>query len=153
MADPRQYLMTWLQQFEAFDQGVSHRLILPYQTPTLNEWQRTHFRQKKKIVEDMAWQFRAQWTPTKPIAKAFVVVERYCRGPHPDWDNLVGGIKPALDALVVSSKKNPMGIGLIQDDGPACLPLQPIVVPQHVSGQAHYRTAVTVIELIERGGA
>lgn len=36
----------------------------------------------------------------------------------PDYDGLIGGLKPVFDCLVSERKSNPWGLGVIKDDAP-----------------------------------
>lgn len=89
---------------------------IPAITPTLNTWQRMHWAVRQKETERMAWLCRVALGPThSPISKCRItVIRRATRLADPD--NLL--CKPLLDALVVSTKRNPFGIGVIMDDGP-----------------------------------
>jgi len=97
----------------------------------------------------MAWEMKSQIKGApRTFERAFICIERYSTGEPPDWDNLIGGIKPLIDCLVTPTKANPSGIGIIRDDNPDCIPIQPIVVPVRVKRRSEQRTAVNVIELL-----
>jgi len=100
---------------------------IPEPWPLLNQWQRMHWRERRRTNERIAWLIRtsqgfrvAQWRKT-PIQQCAIVAERYHgNGANhlPDFDNLYAGLKPMLDSLVPASKRHPHGLGLIQDDSP-----------------------------------
>ena len=92
---------------------------IPEPTPLLNKWQRMHWAQRRVITERFSWLARQAlgYSPKTPIKRCIVVVERHSAG-MPDWDNLYGSCKSILDALVSPTKRNPHGIGLIEDDNP-----------------------------------
>jgi hypothetical protein len=52
-----------------------------------------------------------------PLKSCDIHIERHSTQ-LPDWDGLYGGLKPLLDTLVVSTKRNPHGLGVITDDNP-----------------------------------
>jgi len=95
------------------------RFTLPIATPTLNEWQRMHFRERARTGQNLAWLIRSVVgpIPKHPIESCVIEIERHSSR-LPDWDGLYGGLKPLLDAMVVCSKRNPHGLGIIRDDNP-----------------------------------
>ena len=85
-------------------------------TPLSNKWLRTHYHEKKKIMQEFMWLVKAACRiPETPIDSCVIEVDRYSAG-DPDWDGLYGGLKPLLDVLVVPTKRNPCGLGIIVDD-------------------------------------
>ena len=80
-----------------------------------------------------------------PIQKAGLVVVRNCAG-YLDWDNAYGGLKPMVDCLVAPSKRNPDGLGLIQDDNPVAMPHPPYIQQVKVK-RGNGSTQVRVYEL------
>jgi hypothetical protein len=98
-------------------------LVIPKPTPLLNQWQRWHFRKRTRECQEWAWLVKAAMNGARlerppPLKRCRIHVDRFSTQ-APDWDNLYGGLKPVLDALVVMTKRNPHGIGLIEDDNPA----------------------------------
>lgn len=91
-------------------------LTIPEATPSLNSMLRMHWARKSRMRERWGWLVRearleARARP-RPTAYAAVTIERF--GPKSlDHDNLVGGCKPILDALVKE--------GFLIDDAPTCL--------------------------------
>ena len=81
--------------------------------------------------------------PKVPLQKAFVRITRTCPGDGLDWDNALGGLKPLFDCLVMPSRRNPSGLGLIVDDSIAHIPYQPLM--RQVSGP----NAGTLIEIFD----
>jgi hypothetical protein len=80
-----------------------------------------------------------------PIQRCEVEIERHCSGRLPDWDNLYGGFKPILDCLVVRTKTNPHGLGVIEDDAPTCI-IKLTAVPVKCSKGEH-KTIITIKEI------
>lgn len=99
---------------------------IPMRTPTLNEWQRMHWGQRKRIGKEIATHIhlacvlRGVRRPHRPIARCRIEIERESTR-EPDFDGMVGGLKPLLDALQPASKRHPYGLGFIADDGPRCV--------------------------------
>lgn len=95
---------------------------LPYPTPTLNHWQRWHWRKRSLYTSKLAFEIHSIFRsldlyPDQPIQKCRVNIERHSTQ-KPDWDGLYGGVKPLLDCLVVNTKSNPHGLNIIVDDNP-----------------------------------
>lgn len=97
-------------------------LFLHDPLPLLNPWLRMHWRDRKRRQEAIAWEIRAGLPapPVAPIERCLIVIVRRSKTHLPDWDGLAASPKALLDCLVVPSKRNPMGVGLIRDDNPAC---------------------------------
>lgn len=95
---------------------------IPMRTPTLNEWQRMHWGRRKQIGEQIAWALKAAGmrSRTTPVKRCRIRIERESTR-APDWDGLIGGLKPLLDALQPVGKRHPYGLGVIADDGPHCV--------------------------------
>ena len=94
---------------------------LPEPTILLNRWQRMHWRDRRRHTEGVSWMVRTVVTPpATPLARCRIHVERYSER-LPDWDGLYGGLKPLLDCLVRPTRRNPHGLGLIEDDNPQCI--------------------------------
>jgi Holliday junction resolvase RusA-like endonuclease len=97
-------------------------LDIPSPTPLQNVWQRMHWAKRKRVCEYWSWlvkealmNLRPSEPVGLPIEKCIVHITRYSAG-EPDIDNLYGGVKPLMDALVVCTKRNPHGLGVIRDD-------------------------------------
>lgn len=86
-------------------------------TPSGNEWQRMHFRARKRVMESVADQIRAQIPNASgiPFRRAKVRIIRRT-SVKPDKDGLYGSVKPILDALQVKSKRHPYGASVIEND-------------------------------------
>lgn len=104
-------------------------LLIRLNEPTilLNKYLRMHRQARRKHTKELAKRVRDYVLEvygledlSKPIARCDVHVTRGSAG-LPDWDGLYGGLKPLLDTLVVPSKRNPHGIGLILDDSPVVI--------------------------------
>lgn len=97
------------------------RIIIRLDEPSilLNQWQRMHYRERTRYAKRIAWSVRAAVGPMNrpPLERCIIHVDRYSSR-APDWDGLYGGLKALIDALVVSSARNPHGLGIIRDDGP-----------------------------------
>lgn len=104
-------------------------ITIPFRTPTFNELMRMHFRRRKKVMNDIAWEIRrlAGPAPAQPLARARVTVHRYTTGVLDD-DGKKAIAKGILDVLQPVSTRHPLGLGWITSDGPDCLELQVMVV-------------------------
>lgn len=104
-------------------------ITIPLRTPTFNELLRMHFRVRKKVLNEIAWEVRrlAGPAPAQPLARARVTIHRYTTGTL-DEDGLGGVAKGILDVLQPVSKRHPLGLGWIASDGPNCLELRVLVV-------------------------
>lgn len=118
---------------------------IPEPTPLLNVWQRMHWAKRGRIAKGFAWMVKEALGPITgdPMQRCKVTIERHSAG-VPDTDGLYGGTKVLLDCLVVCSKRNPHGLGLIQDDNPNCMELEAVAV-KCKRGEGR-----TVIEIRER---
>lgn len=120
---------------------------IPEATPTLNVWQRMHFRAKRRLMERyrmLILETLGRHRPRQPIERCVVRIERY--SPKlPDWDNLYGGLKPVGDVLVVQSERNPLGLGLILDDSPKVI-IELIAKPMPCK-QREQKTVVSIFPL------
>jgi hypothetical protein len=87
----------------------------------LNGLRKMHYKAYKKYRDEWAWKIRMAngigvgVGKQPPIEKCMIVIKRYSSS-MPDWDNLYGGFKPLGDCLVVCSKANPSGLGIIKND-------------------------------------
>lgn len=114
-------------------------------TPTLNVWMRTHWAARRRVMELWSWTIRQQlsgqfWIDSDPIRACQLHVERRSTA-VPDIDNAVGGMKPLLDCLVVPTKRNPWGNGVIRNDDQSCVMLLHVETPRVLVGE----TGMTVI--------
>lgn len=96
--------------------GWWHRHTLRLEEPTilLNKWQRMHWAQKRKYQKDLTWSIRALgpiWPA--PASRCRIHIIRANPKPYPDYDGMIGGFKPLLDALVTC--------GYIEDDSPGVI--------------------------------
>ena len=114
--------------------------------PLLNVWQRMHWRKRKRYQETLAWEIRAVLPYPLPgvLTRCLVVILRRSRPPLPDWDGLGAAPKALMDCLVVPSKRNPHGLGLIADDNPACVGML-VTLPAPLKAMQH-RTTVQIYE-------
>lgn len=90
--------------------------------PLLNEWQRLHWAARRRYMMNLAWHVRAKVpnSPFFPLEACRIHVNRYTNfQTPPDQDGLL--CKPLFDVLVRVSKRNPHGLGIIDDDGPGCI--------------------------------
>lgn len=94
-------------------------------TPTGNEWLRTHYRKKRRVLNSIAAQLEAQIPNASGIPFASAKVEIIRRtSKEPDPDGLYGSAKPILDAMQVKSKRHPYGAHIIMDDSSDCIELK-----------------------------
>jgi hypothetical protein len=108
---------------------VTLEMVIPAATPSLNAFAKAHFRTYNAIRQTWVGHVRdgffdalaragrhAERWPTPPHAKVRLTVTRVIKsGQLLDLDNLVGGLKPVIDALKIN--------GLIDDDNPHALDL------------------------------
>lgn len=114
---------------------------IPEAVPLMNKYIRMHWAEKRKITERYAWLVRdylGKWTEP-PIEKCSIIVERYSAG-KPDVDAIV--VKPLLDVLVVGTKKNPWGQGIILDDNPDVV--QELIIRAKKGGRGQGKTIVRI---------
>lgn len=91
---------------------------IPRATPSLNEIKGMNRYVYKKLMTQFAWLVKIEvGNNFKPFKKCKIEVVRF-GSRLLDWDNAYGGLKPLMDCLVVSTKTNPHGLGLIEDDNP-----------------------------------
>ncbi len=115
-------------------------------TILLNKLIRMHWTQRKRHGKELAWKVRDAVKPPKtPLARCEVYIRRYSTS-LPDWDGLYGGCKPLLDCFVVPTKRNPHGLGFIEDDNPACI-IKLDVIPIRTKHRADQRTEITIREV------
>ena len=122
-------------------------LEIPLQSPSNNEIRGLHFFEYKQLRQK--WK-RLLWAAVNgrvpaTVKKAWVVVERHCSGSL-DWDNVCGGLKPILDCLVVPTKRNPDGLGFIENDNLKSMPLCPLVI-QKPAPQGKGKTIIYIYEI------
>lgn len=122
--------------------------VLPLVLPSLNERQRTHFRELSRQQRDLSQEVMValggpRHYPRPPFDVARVTIIRHSAGCL-DPDSLVGHVKPLLDVLCVNSRIHPCGLGIIEDDTPARCHL---VVSQQRATRKEQFTAVMVEEL------
>lgn len=133
--------------------GKSIVLTIPEATPTLNVWQRMHFRAKKRLMERYRMLVRMaigkRWGEP-PIERCVVRIERH-HDRMPDWDGLYGGVKGLLDVLVVQSTRHPLGLGIIRDDSPKVI--VELVVRHIKSKQCDRKTVVSIFPLAKGADA
>lgn len=99
-------------------------ITIPRMTPSNNEIRDMHWLQYKKLRETYQLELLAAMglnRPREPVSPAYVEFERYSAGIL-DWDNANGGVKPLMDCLVLPTKRNPNGLGLVVDDSPRYMP-------------------------------
>jgi len=97
------------------------KLIIPRVTPSLNEWQRKHWRSRKKINETWQWEIFIAYMQKERSEQGQAINKKEitvisCRKQLCDPDNFIGGLKPLIDAL----KNNK----LIVDDSPEWIELE-----------------------------
>lgn len=120
---------------------------LPMLLPTLNRWERMHWRERSLFKRRLAAEINVAIVgqkPTSPIAVVDVRVFRHSVG-DPDADNSI--VKALLDVLQPSSKRHPYGLGVISGDDPAsCRSALVSVRERHRTDQ---KTVVVIRELAE----
>lgn len=118
-------------------------------SPSLNEIKEMHFMAYKNLrfKWKMATKKQINLDDISPLKKAYIVVERSCNSSGLDWDNVYGGLKPIFDCLVVASKRNPDGLGLIEDDKISNMPYPPIVIQKKVK-KGYNSLSIRIFEII-----
>jgi len=97
------------------------KIIIPIVTPSLNELINMHYHDKARLkksykahiegaVHDMGMKIERMKRPKKRTVKIYSFRKREC-----DRDNLIGGMKPFIDAI--------RELGLIWDDSPKYIDL------------------------------
>jgi len=93
-------------------------------SPLSNEILKMHWAKRRKIMQDFHYLIKQVMGFCKhaPIHKCKIHVNRYsARGRLPDRSGILGGFKLVEDVLIVKTKVNPCGLGIIQDDNPQCV--------------------------------
>lgn len=96
-----------------------------------NKYNRLHWAAQRDLKKAYAAFFMSQITQMGHVGtfdKVYLECYRFETGKGLDDDNLVFGLKPILDALVVPTKANPWGMSLILDDNPHVLTREAIGV-------------------------
>lgn len=124
--------------------------VLPFALPSLNVRDRQHWSKRSKIKDQTGLEILAaiggpRYLPRPPFAYCRIHVVRYSSGML-DTDNAYASCKGLLDALCVSSRTHPTGIGFIVDDNPRVCELK---VTQESAAQGAGMTAVRIEELAE----
>jgi hypothetical protein len=125
---------------------------IPEASILLNVWQRMHWAKRKEYHEVLCWSVRAAlesegYKRLSPFKQCKIEIDRYS-SKLGDWDGVMGGLKPLFDTLVVCTKTNPLGLGVIEDDNPNCIIKCP-VIRQHKSTRKAASTVVTITEILE----
>lgn len=125
-----------------------YEFALPIETPSNNQI----LRMNRFVYKQLRWDLRAiVKSQTKesyighPLARCFINIDRYSAGSL-DWDNIKGGFKPLLDTFVVKTKKNPDGLGLIENDDISVVPYD-ILARQFPAKPKEGKTVVRIYEL------
>jgi len=94
-------------------------ITIPIITPMLNELMRMHYHTKRIKCSRVSALIQANCViPNEPIKTCTIHVDRHSSGRLADWENLYASFKFIGDSLVVKSKQNPHGLGIIVDDSP-----------------------------------
>lgn len=112
--------------------------------PTPNRLMRMHYRERGRLLQDLAWQVRASILgplPAKPLARAKITVTRHALQ-APDVDALAGCTKLLLDLLQPPSKRHPCGLGVIANDTADALFLDTRFVRVRHRGDQHTQVVV-----------
>ncbi|WP_431860078.1 hypothetical protein [Azospirillum sp.] len=124
--------------------SLSFTLSAP--TKLLNQLLRMHWSKRRKHQQALSWEVKILTSgkrPAVPFARAKVRVERHSLR-EPDVDGMIGGFKHLLDCLLPHSDRHPNGLGIIADDNPRCLQLEPVSVL--VKHRADQKTVVLIEE-------
>ncbi|SHG33354.1 hypothetical protein SAMN02745753_03711 [Marinomonas polaris DSM 16579] len=112
----------------------------------MNRWDR------KEYHKALCWSVRAAlesegYKRLSPFKQCKIEIDRYSSALG-DWDGVMGGLKPLFDTLVVCTKTNPLGLGVIEDDNPNCI-IECPAIRQHKSTRKAASTVVTITEILE----
>lgn len=112
----------------------------------MNRWDR------KEYHKALCWSVRAAlesegYKRLSPFKQCKIEIDRYSSRLG-DWDGVMGGLKPLFDTLVVCTKTNPLGLGVIEDDNPNCI-IECPVIRQHKSTRKAASTVVKITEILE----
>lgn len=103
--------------------ALTFSLVSPL--PLLNQWQRMHWRERKRFQKALSWEIGMiipRGCRKVPMERCLILVERFSNPPLPDADGLGASVKPLLDCLVMPHEKiNPHGLGVIRNDNPRCI--------------------------------
>lgn len=105
-------------------------VVLPFLTPLANQWQRMHYRTRRRVMDQIAACLALQKPSlvNRMLPKAHVKIVRRTAvsAASMDRDGLQF-VKPILDALQPASKRHPYGIGAIANDTIECLTYEVIM--------------------------
>ena len=122
------------------DNGI--RLEIPKRTPTANFWSHKHWSRYRKVRKEwnmLIWvaasQAKVYGRPS--LKKCRLEIERHSPKVMwiKDYDNLVGGCKPVIDALTEN--------GLISDDSIDVIGIP--MITQHLCGREEERTVIRLV--------
>lgn len=123
-------------------ENASLVLSLPFSTPSQNELNRWHWSRRTKLRNEcqliMRGQARRQgYGQLAPASRTRMILTRFGKRSL-DYDNLVAGCKPVVDAL----KRE----GLIEDDSPRCL-ISEYLQERTAAGFPHGMTLIQLFHL------
>ena len=113
----------------SLESELAYHLSISEETPSNNTIRGMHYHDYKTLRKKWQWAVFAALNgkrPKVPLQQSAITILRYSPS-YLDWDNALGGLKPLLDCLVMPSKRNPDGLGLIQDDSPIFMPNPPFL--------------------------
>ena len=119
---------------------------IPKATPSLNQIKGMNQHVYKRLRQDFFWLVKSQIHRAKgdPIKNCSISITRH-GSRMLDWDNCYGGIKPLMDCLVMPTKTNPSGLGLIEDDNPKVV--TSLVMYQEKAKRAEEKTVIIIMDL------
>jgi len=129
---------------------MTFRFVIPRLTPTNNVLLRTHWRERKRLVEEWFWELKMATQALEIPRPAFgesrrlALISRRCQ--LADEDNFRGGLKPLLDAMTAAE--------LLFDDGPKFLRLQAaqVKVRRRAEERTELRLTITRPKQSKEGG-
>ncbi|QUX96637.1 hypothetical protein C0J08_15050 [Marinomonas sp. CT5] len=132
--------------------GREVTFTLPEPSILLNVLLRMNRWDRKEYHKALCWSVRAAlesegYKRLSPFKQCKIEIDRYSPALG-DWDGVMGGLKPLFDTLVVCTKTNPLGLGVIEDDNPKCI-IECPVIRQHKSTRKAASTVVTITEILE----
>lgn len=111
--------------------------------PLLNVMLNWHWSRRRKEMKALAWEIRSKVRlPSEPFQRWEIFIKRYSVG-VPDEEGANASSKFLIDCLVVCTKTNPFGLGVVFGDDPSSL-MKREVIPVRVTKRGFQRTEVTI---------
>ena len=129
----RQIARVDANQKEIMESEIS--FVIPHPTPSNNALKGINRFKYKAMREDWVMYVKEAYHLNPQLTQCNVIIDRY-GSLKMDWDNLYGGVKPLMDALIIA--------GVIADDNPDVV--SNLRVTQSKSSRKDARTHVLIRE-------